>query len=240
MGADRPAHRPPALGAHAGRRQWPTARPAGGDLLGDRGGADAAGGDLRLAALPIWRGIPGSRIRPRKVLENSDRVARLCSPRSEDRLGADIVPMGKDFRDALSATTINDPRFQAFVASQGADRGLSEIAVIRGGRGRRAPCAAGGAGRSAHTGKPSAGRGARPAHSGQYGSPPPWRPYRGADRAQSAHAHLSLRLSRFVDLDRARAGEADPDGVGRLQQPARPLPHLAASVQRRAAWSSRC
>lgn len=135
----------------------------------------------------------------RKVLENSDRVARAYVSENEDRLGADIVPMGKDFRDALATTTINDPRFQAFVASQGRYRGLSEIAVIEVGVDgvRRAPLVALADLRTLENRLPAEALG--PLNAGQV-----WLTANSGDRiealiALSPRTRTYLYASRFVD-----------------------------------------
>ena len=80
----------------------------------------------------------------RKVLENSDRVARAYVEENQERLKGEILPMASDFGLALSQASINDPRFQAFVAQQGQLRSLSEIGIIEVGVDgvRRAPIVA--------------------------------------------------------------------------------------------------
>ncbi|ABQ66620.1 multi-sensor signal transduction histidine kinase [Rhizorhabdus wittichii RW1] len=64
------------------------------------------------------------------VLRSSERVAQAYVTESKERLLGDILAMSGDLRSALSATTIDDPRFAPFFARQVAYRGLSEAAII--------------------------------------------------------------------------------------------------------------
>ena len=80
----------------------------------------------------------------KRVLENADRVARAYVSENQERLQSDILPMAADFRATLEVAPLTDPRFPAFVATQGRTRGLSEIAIIEVGADglRRAPLVA--------------------------------------------------------------------------------------------------
>jgi two-component system nitrogen regulation sensor histidine kinase NtrY len=66
----------------------------------------------------------------RVVLRSSESVAQAYVTESKERLLGDILAMSGDLRGALSATTVDDPRFAPFFARQVAYRGLSEAAII--------------------------------------------------------------------------------------------------------------
>ena len=66
----------------------------------------------------------------RVVLRSSESVAQAYVTESKERLLGDIIPMSEDLRNALSAMTIDDPRFAPIFARQIAYRGLSEAAII--------------------------------------------------------------------------------------------------------------
>lgn len=66
----------------------------------------------------------------RVVLKSSESVARAYVTESKERLLGDILAMSGDLRGALTATTVDDPRFAPFFARQVAYRGLSESAII--------------------------------------------------------------------------------------------------------------
>ena len=66
----------------------------------------------------------------RVVLKSSESVAQAYVTESKERLLGDILAMSGDLRSALSATTVDDPRFAPFFARQVAYRGLSEAAII--------------------------------------------------------------------------------------------------------------
>ncbi|KRB86846.1 PAS domain-containing sensor histidine kinase [Sphingomonas sp. Root710] len=66
----------------------------------------------------------------RVVLKSSESVAQAYVTESKERLLGDILAMSGDLRGALTATTVDDPRFAPFFARQVVYRGLSESAII--------------------------------------------------------------------------------------------------------------
>ena len=66
----------------------------------------------------------------RVVLASSEAVAQAYVKESKERLLGDILATSGDLRGALTATTVDDPRFAPFFAQQIAYRGLSEAAII--------------------------------------------------------------------------------------------------------------
>lgn len=66
----------------------------------------------------------------RVVLKSSESVAQAYVTESKERLLGDIMAMSGDLRGALTATTVDDPRFAPFFARQVVYRGLSESAII--------------------------------------------------------------------------------------------------------------
>ncbi|WP_253201530.1 sensor histidine kinase [Sphingomonas quercus] len=135
----------------------------------------------------------------RKVLENSDRVARAYVTENEERLQREMIPMAEDFRYALNRAPINDPRISGFVAVQGRTRNLSEIALIEVGTDgvRRAPLVALADTRALENRLPAEALG--PLDAGQI-----WVSANSGDRAEAVIAlnprtHTYLYASRFVD-----------------------------------------
>lgn len=66
----------------------------------------------------------------RVVLRSSESVAQAYVKESKERLLGDIVAMSGDLRGALTAMTVDDPRFAPIFAQQIVFRGLSEAAII--------------------------------------------------------------------------------------------------------------
>ncbi len=66
----------------------------------------------------------------RVVLRSSESVAQAYVKESKERLLGDTLATAGDLRGALSATTVDDPRFAPFFAQQVVYRGLSEAAII--------------------------------------------------------------------------------------------------------------